>query len=348
MQQDHIQTSQDDEIDLAELWQHIVDGKLLIIGITISFFVLAFVYAINATSWYKAEAVLMDNAGAGAGKAGGALASLGGLASLAGVSMPASPVEAVIATATSDSFLLDFIRKHDLKKVFMAGRWNEVQQQWQPAEGMMNALWENGARPYVMGLRPKVNSPYPLAEHEPTWQRTLELVQKKNIFDITQDKKSNMITMSVTWTDPNLAAEWLGWWIDALNATIRTRTINESQSMLDNLVPKLEQPMQAEVRQSIISMIDEQTKTINVATIKKDYALKVIDPALAPETVAKPKRVLILAVAIVLGLMLGAMIAIIRGSRRKNRKIIILDDHPHDHHHSAGQKSGNLTSIERV
>jgi LPS O-antigen subunit length determinant protein (WzzB/FepE family) len=152
-----------------------------------------------------------------------------------------------------------------------------------------------------------------------------------------------MITMAVTWTDPNLAAQWVRWWVDALNAHIRERTIADAQSMLDNLLPKLEQPMQAEVRQSIISMIDEQTKTINAAMVKKDYALKIIDPPLPPETIAKPKRVLILAVAIVLGLMLGAMIAIIRGSRRKNGKIIIVDDH-----HAARQKSGNLTSIERV
>ncbi len=321
-QQPEVVVTQDDEIDLRELWQHLLDGKQLIAAIMAVCFVLAFGYAVTATSWYKAEATLMDNSGGG-GKAGGALAGLGGLASLAGVSMPASPVEAVIATATSDAFLIEFIRKHELKKVFMQGAWNENTQQWQPASGIVNTLWGEGLRPLLMGARPKVNSPYLLAENEPTWQKTLEIIEKKGIFSISQDKKSNMVSMSITWTDPNQAAQWVEYWANDLNDLIRERTIAESQSMLNNLLPKLEQPMPAEVRTSIIGMIDEQTKTINAAMVKKDYALKMIDPPLAPETVAKPKRVLILAVAIVLGLMMGAMVAIIRGRRRKSVGLVM-------------------------
>lgn len=312
----------DDEIDLRELWQHLLDGKQLIAAITAVCFVLAFGYAVTATSWYKAEATLMDNSG-GSGKAGGALAGLGGLASLAGVSMPASPVEAVIATATSDAFLIEFVRKHELKKVLMKGAWDEESQQWREPSGLVYTLWGQGLRPIIMGERPKVNSPYPLAENEPTWQSVVALIQQSNMFSIQQDKKSNMISMSITWTDPNQAAQWVELWVNDLNDLIRQRTIAESQSMLDNLIPKLDQPMPAEVRTSIIGMIDEQTKTINAAMVKKDYALKLIDPPLAPETLAKPKRMLILAVAIVLGLMIGAMVAIIRGSRRKSSTIVV-------------------------
>lgn len=323
----------EDEIDLRELWQHLIDGKMLIATITAVCFMLSFVYAVSATSWFKAEATLMDNSGGGS-KIGGSLAGLGGLASLAGVSMPASPVESVIATATSDAFMIEFVRKHDLKKVFMAGRWDESKQQWLPASGLVNSVWENGVRPYIMGERPKVNSPYALAENEPTWQRTIELIENKGIFSISQDKKSNMVSMSVTWTEPNQAAEWVQWWVDDLNDLIRQRTIIESQLMLDSLIPKLEQAMPTEVRASIISMIDEQTKIINAAMVKKDYALKFIDPPLAPEAVAKPKRVLILAVAIVLGLMLGSMIAIIRGSRRKSSQLILPNSHSPETLHS--------------
>ncbi len=321
-QQPESLVNNDDEIDLRELWQHLVDGKQLIAAITTACFVLAFGYAVTATSWYKAEATLVDNSGAGS-KAGGALAGLGGLASLAGVSIPASPVEAVIATATSDAFLIEFVRKHELKKVLMKGAWDEDSQQWKEPSGLVYTLWGQGLRPILMGERPTVNSPYPLAENEPTWQKTIEEIEKKGVFSISKDKKSNMITMSITWTDPNQVAQWVELWASDLNDLIRQRTIAESQSMLDNLIPKLDQPLPAEVRTSIIGMIDEQTKTINAAMVKKDYALKLIDPPLAPEIVAKPKRVLILAVAIVLGLMIGAMVAIIRGSRRKSSTIVV-------------------------
>jgi hypothetical protein len=54
-------------------------------------------------------------------------------------------------------------------------------------------------------------------------------------------------------------------------------------------------------------LIEEQTKTIMLAEVSKEYVLKTIDPANAPEEKAKPKRALI----VVLGTMLGGILSVL-------------------------------------
>ena len=53
-------------------------------------------------------------------------------------------------------------------------------------------------------------------------------------------------------------------------------------------------------------LIEEQTKTIMLANVRKDYVFKTIDPAIIPEEKDKPKRALI----VILGTMLGGMLSI--------------------------------------
>ena len=75
----------DDEIDLRELFTTIWAGKVLIIGVTSVFAVLAVVYALMQPNIYRSEALL---APVQAGDSASSLASkFGGLASLAGVNL---------------------------------------------------------------------------------------------------------------------------------------------------------------------------------------------------------------------------------------------------------------------
>ncbi len=50
------------------------------------------------------------------------------------------------------------------------------------------------------------------------------------------------------------------------------------------------------------------------ANVNKEYAFKVIDPALVPEQAVKPKRALILVLGVMLGFMLGCAQALIRAA----------------------------------
>jgi len=64
-------------------------------------------------------------------------------------------------------------------------------------------------------------------------------------------------------------------------------------------------------------LIEEQTKTVMLAKVSSEYLLKTLDPSIAPEKKAKPKRALIAVLGTLLGGFLGVVIVLVRSSLRK-------------------------------
>lgn len=73
----------------------------------------------------------------------------------------------------------------------------------------------------------------------------------------------------------------------------------------------------ADIKAILYKLVEEQAKTIMFAEVRDEYVFKTIDPALAPEEKAKPKRALICVLGTMLGGMLGVMFVLIRHFARK-------------------------------
>jgi uncharacterized protein involved in exopolysaccharide biosynthesis len=60
--------------------------------------------------------------------------------------------------------------------------------------------------------------------------------------------------------------------------------------------------------------MEEQVKSVMLANVREEFALRVIDPAVVPELdkEVRPQRVLIMVIGIILGLVLGALLAFVR------------------------------------
>jgi len=59
-------------------------------------------------------------------------------------------------------------------------------------------------------------------------------------------------------------------------------------------------------------LIEEQTKTIMLANVSKDYVFDIIDPPVVPERKSKPSRALICVLGTLLGGMLGVVLVLVR------------------------------------
>ena len=111
-----------DEIDFAGLFRVIWCRKWWILTFTGLVACLAVVYALNATPWYRAEAVLMprqDNAGSGLS---GQLAQLGGLASMVGLNLGQGGKDEPLALLRSKGFARRFIEQNGLLAVLSEDR----------------------------------------------------------------------------------------------------------------------------------------------------------------------------------------------------------------------------------
>lgn len=289
-------TEQDDEIDLWALWQTLREGKWILIVSTITFLALATTIAFVMTPKYEAKVILtFPDDGKGSAGLGALAGQLGGLADLAGISTGAGGnKEASLAYLKSRVLTEDFIKEYDLLPVLYAKQWDAETKKWRTDDPKkIPTLWK--------AYRLWTNS----------------------IFEVLYDKKTNLITLTITWKDREQAVAWANDLIAKANANLREKTIAETKLTLSYLEKELQKTSVVEVQNTIFKVMENQIKTMMMANTQQQFAFKIIDPALVvdEDSFVKPKRPIIIALGTVAGLFFGILLAFIRKSIR-NRKTI--------------------------
>ena len=133
---------------------------------------LAVAYALNAPEVFKAETLLAPAQEEKSG-ASSAFSQFGGLAAMAGVSIPSdSNIEQVVATLNSRKFLREYIKQKKLLPILFEEIWDSDKEVWL----------------------------VPSADHEPSEQNAIQSL--KGNLSVDEDKKSGLITLSISWKDP--------------------------------------------------------------------------------------------------------------------------------------------------
>ncbi len=279
----------DDGIDLREIWRVLVDNKQLIALVTAVTTLIALVTAFSITPIYRAEVLL---APATAEKTGGLSAlsgQFGDLAALAGISLGGGDqTQEAIATLKSRALTEAFIKDNNLMPILFEDDWDAEKKAWKE-------------------LDPEVI---------PTLWQAYETFNK-NIRIVSADKKSGLVTLAVEWKDPVLAATWANDLVKRVNHERQREAIEEAESSIGYLQKQLAKTSSIEVEQAIYRLVEAQTKNIMVAQAREEFAFKVIDPAVPPEKKARPKRLFILVMGFVVGIMLSTSIAFLVNSLRK-------------------------------
>ena len=306
-QQHHL--TEDDEIDLVELWRAIWSGKLLIIIISALFAVSSIFYAINQPNIYKATTLLAPTSDqGGAGGLAKMAGQFGGLASLAGINLGGGGTDKTglaLEVLKSRFFIENFITKHNLLVPLIAvNNWDINTNTLMFDEKIYNVTSKTWVREVKA---PKLPEPSP-------WQAFKAFT---NILTISTDKESGMVTLAIEYYSPEIAIQWLKWLVNDINTTMREQDKIEAQSSIDYLTIKLQETQLADMQTVFYQLIEEQTKTIMLAEVSKEYVLKTIDPANAPEEKAKPKRALIVVLGTMLGGVLSVLIVLIRYFTKK-------------------------------
>ncbi|MDG6777389.1 Wzz/FepE/Etk N-terminal domain-containing protein [Thiomicrorhabdus sp. zzn3] len=316
---------QSDEIDLVELFSVLAKRKWFIILFSLGLAMVTAVIALQIPNQYQAKVLMVPvNSGSGGGLS--SLASkYGGLASMAGIELPQAGgdmTQEAISVLKSRRFINSFITEHELKPVLFYEQWDADQKQWRvESEGWGTRLKA------LAGIDTSKKTPsYPgkeeLSPGEPSLWEAYKLFNQ-GILQVSEDKKTAAITLSVEWYDPVLAAQWANQLVKELNAKLRDETIQKSQRTIEYLQEQIQQTNLVELREILFGLIEEHVKKITLAKTHEEFVFKVIDPAVVPEEKSKPKRGLIVAVVFVLGLMLSVFIVLIQNWRAQNK---VLDD----------------------
>ena len=269
----------ENEIDLFELIRTLMFRWKTIVSVTILCTIAAVAYAIFAPEVFKAE-VLLVPVREEQPSSSLAYSQFGGLAAMAGISIPNdSNVAQVIATLNSGKFLQAFIEKNKLLSVFFEDAWDSENQTWQ------------------------VES----EEDQPSIRSGISLL--KAILTVAENKKTGLITLSVIWKDPVVAAKWANDLVKQLNEQLRNRAIADSEKRIVYLEQELAKTTLQDMRSVLYNLLETEKQKAMLANVNEDFALRVIDPAVVPEGRAQPNRRLIIVSGVAIGVFLGGVAA---------------------------------------
>lgn len=274
---------------LARVWA----GRYRVLLCTLAFTAAAMGYVAASPTVWRATTVLVP-AGAERGGLGGllgsTLGSLGGLASMAGVNIGAgsNQTEEALAVLRSRQFNEDFILERGLLPELFAADWDATAKQWRGGAGNTPEMSE-AVRRFVM-LR-----------------------------KVAQDRKTNLVTLQLDWTDPAKAAEWTNGLVSRLNAEMRDRAIDKAGASLQYLQKELEGTTEVGTRQAINQLIAAQINQRMLANVTQEYAFRVVDAAKLPgrRDIVGPRRAMITAAGLAFGGFLGVLVALIFPPRRR-------------------------------
>ena len=273
----------EEPIDWSEYWRVLVKNRKLIGIITAVSTITALLLAFLLPPVYRAE-VLLTPVTQDKSEGLSAIASqYGDLASLAGINLGPGKdkTSEYIAALKSRLLSVSYIKEANLMPVLFASKWDAAKKQWKdstdaPTEWRAFKLWD-------------------------------EDIRRVNL-----DKRTGLVTLIVEWKDPALAAKWANDFTRHVNTRLRTEAIEDAEKSIAYLGKQLPTTNSVEVQQAIYRLIETQTKKKMIANTKEEYAFTVIDPAVQPERISKPKRLVIISVGVLFGCLTGIFSAFLK------------------------------------
>ena len=197
----------------------------------------------------------------------------GGFQSLLGSSSNSSETDKAMAVIESREFAGSFIEQEDLKPIFFPSHYAE------------------------------------LAETEISDWKAFKVYS--SILNVDQNLKTSVITLSITWSDPKLAAQWANRIVKSLNEVMSKRSLIESNNNIDFLSNQ-SRAQNKELKQAVVFLMQQESRKKMLANKSQDYSFMVLDPAVVPEDKTSPQRLLIVIGFTFLALLFSTLGVLIR------------------------------------
>jgi capsular polysaccharide biosynthesis protein len=270
---------------LGVMWQY----KFIIAAATLASTAVAIWLTLSADDKYQASTLISpvsDESGGG---------RLGGLASIAseigggslGISSPGNTQkQEYLAALTSEALTERYIKQNDLLPILFASKWDPAKRAWKDLpKDEIPTLW-------------KANQFF-----------------KRHVRSVITDSKTTLTTLTIVWTNPNEAAKWANGLVKLTNDYLRAKAIAESERNIEYLKDQFAKTTIVGMQTAIVSNMEDQMKKAMIAQGNEEFALKVIDPAVAPEKRISPVPALWISTGFLVGLIGSTLLVYVRRFR---------------------------------
>lgn len=293
---------QDGEIDVGLILSVIYRDKFTIFLLSMFFAVFAYSASLAFPNKYKSTVILAPAQKDGGGQLGGLASQYGGLAAMAGISLgkESDKTDQALALLKSWPFLDFVIRKYNLEPdVFAVKNYDKK---------LMRLVYDPNLYDEASGKW--VASKFKDTEGKPSsWMLYKEL---NKLIEVQSDKKTGLVTVSITHVSPIVAKTWLELLTKEINLYFQVIDKDEAKRNIAYLEKKIAETSIAEMQSVFFSMVETQTKALMLTERSDNYLFKIIVQPMVPEEKASPKRLVIAVLGFVSGFLLWCCIAFAR------------------------------------
>lgn len=288
-----VRSRYEDEIRLKEIIQtlsaHRVGAALLVLICTGLVATLAFLLPRKYDAMITVSPVSSTaerSFGGGSSMMGGALS---GLAALAGLNVGADAKKAEsMATLQSEALTERYIRENNLLPILFPDKWDASRKAWKTTDPQkMPTLW-------------KANQYF-----------------KRSVRTISTDAKTGMVTLTVRWTNPAIAAQWANGLVRLANDYLREAALAEADRNIAYLTEQAGKTDAVEIKQATYILLQSEISKAMIAKGTTEYAFRIIDPAVAAERAAYPQRAIWIVAAFLGACLIAVFIAFCRVAWQK-------------------------------
>ncbi|MBE0365091.1 hypothetical protein PULV_a3404 [Pseudoalteromonas ulvae UL12] len=287
-------------LDLIALWLVLWRSKWSIIGFTIAFTCAAVVYSLQLPNIYKSSVLLSPQESQDSGLSGLA-GQFGGLASVAGINLAGGNNDTAmhIEIIKSKDFLYDFFNKHNIAPLLFAVKeWDKNTEQL-----IFDELRYDGQL-HVWQINNEKNESFEPSQYD-VYERFLKLLS------IFQNKTTGLVTIEFEHQSPSVAKNILDLIVADINELMRQTEINDKQKSIEFLGMQLTKTSIAEMKNVFYSIIEEQTKLMLLAEVRKDFVFKVIDSPIVEERKSSPNRAIICIASLLFGGLISCLVCLV-------------------------------------
>ncbi|MDR7119263.1 Wzz/FepE/Etk N-terminal domain-containing protein [Rheinheimera soli] len=297
--------SENDEIDLIGLLSLIWKGKLTVILVTFLFGAFSIYYSLSLSDIYRSELLMVPAEQKNSSVLPG---QLGGLAAMAGVNLGSGGIDKTtiaLQTLQSRDFISKFIRKHNILVELMAAKgWDRQSNTLAIDQSLYSVKDMSWIRDVKAPRKP-----------EPSMQEAYAVFS--DLFKLSKDIKSGLITLEFKHYSPFFAKQILDWLVADINQDMKSKDIQEAEKSIVYLEQQILKTNISEVKATLFSLIEEQTKTLMLANSRDEYMFKMIDSAFVPEMKYEPRRSIIVIVTSFFGCIFGVFVVLLFPRLRK-------------------------------
>ena len=300
-------SSDDDEIDLRELFGALWRGKFLIMLSVVAAIALAALYLRSAERKYTVRYVFAPVASESAGPN---LGGLGGLATLAGVSLPSSSSGDFLTfkfLLKSEEVAAQILEDEMLARAIFASEWDTNSRTYRkPPDGQYT--------PYIRTAK-KLLTGQDARDYTPPNAARLSAWLSK-AFNSSEDRDTGFLTLSAETPKPDLMIRVMAKATEQTDRLLKERYIASAEQTMGFYQQQLAKARAREHREALAKLIAQEDQKLMLASKGTYFVAEPLTEPSVSLNPTSPKASLVLALSVVLGGFFGAALVLIRKALR--------------------------------